>query len=70
MRIIEIISRHRNDFHFVAHCRHCDKRSRHGDGYADAFYQERVFPHRHCEHCGLNEYGEKWDSLAKATGAA
>jgi hypothetical protein len=50
---------HRNDFHFIAYCRHCGKRSRHGDGYADAMYQRCVFPARHCEHCGCDEYGNK-----------
>lgn len=59
MYIAEITFRNRNDFHFVAFCRHCLKKSRHGDGYADAYYQERVFPARHCEHCGLNEAGEE-----------
>lgn len=58
MHIAEILWRNRNDFHFVAMCRHCRKSSRWGDGYADAYYQQQVFPARHCEHCGLNEYGE------------
>jgi len=60
MHIAEVTFRHRNDFKFIAFCRHCQKKSRHGDGYADAFYQERVFPGRHCEHCGLNEAGDPW----------
>lgn len=58
MHIERLTFRSRNDFHFVAGCRHCEKESRHGDGYADAFYQRRVFPDRCCEHCGLNEHGE------------
>lgn len=57
MRIREITYRNRNNFHFIASCA-CGKTSRHGDGYADAFYQQRVFPDRCCEHCGLNERGE------------
>lgn len=59
MYICEVTSRHRNDFHFIAMCRSCGKKSRWGDGYADSMYQERVFPARHCPHCGENEYGEK-----------
>lgn len=61
MRIKELTFRYKDDFHFIAHCRHCDKQSRHGDGYADVFYQTKVFPDRHCEHCGLNEFGETYD---------
>jgi hypothetical protein len=59
MHIIELTWRNKNDFHFIALCRHCDKQSRHRDGYADKFYQTQVFPARHCEHCGMNEYGEQ-----------
>jgi hypothetical protein len=59
MHIIEVTHRHRNDFHFIAYCRHCNKKSKHGDGYADHYYQAVVFPHRHCEHCGMDEYGER-----------
>ena len=58
MHIIKVTWRNRNDFHFDAFCRHCQKVSKHGDGYADAFYQQCVFPARHCEHCKLNEAGE------------
>lgn len=58
MRIETITFRSRNDFKFIASCRHCGKDSRHGDGYADEFYCVRVLPGRHCEHCGLNEAGE------------
>lgn len=57
MHIVKVTFRNRNDFHFEAYCRHCGKTSRHGDGYADAYYQEKVFPARHCEHCGKNETG-------------
>jgi len=58
MHITRVVWRNRNDFHFVASCRHCGKQSWHGDGYADALYQQCVFPARHCEYCGLDEYGE------------
>lgn len=61
MRISEITRRNRNDFHFIAEC-NCGKTSRWGDGYADAFYQLRVFPDRCCPYCGLNEYGETEDA--------
>lgn len=63
MHIIKVTSRYRNDFQFTAYCRHCEKTSDHGDGYADAYYQQEVFPHRQCEHCGLDEYGEKAEYL-------
>ena len=63
MHIVEVTSRHRNDFHFVAYCRHCGKKSHHGDGYADAFYHQQVFPHRCCERCDLNEFGETHDQM-------
>jgi hypothetical protein len=59
MHIAKVTFRHRNDFHFIAACRHCEKTSKWGDGYADSFYQQKVFPARHCPHCGLNEAGEK-----------
>lgn len=57
MRIVEVTFRNRNDFKFIAACKHCGEKSRHGDGYADAYYQDVVFPHRHCEHCSLDEFG-------------
>lgn len=61
MYILKATSRNRNDFHFVAMCRSCGKKSRWGDGYADAYYQTKVFPARHCPHCGVNEYGVSVD---------
>lgn len=62
MRIRELTFRNRNDFHFIAEC-DCGKSSRWGDGYADAFYQQVVFPARCCPHCGLNEHGETADDI-------
>lgn len=61
MYIIKVTSRFRNNFHFEALCRYCGKTSHHGDGYADAIYQQGVFPDRQCEHCGMNEHGETED---------
>lgn len=58
MYIIEITEHIKNDFKFIAYCRFCEKKSHHGDGYADSIYQQEVFPHRHCEHCDLDEFGE------------
>lgn len=58
MHIIKITFRSRNDFHFISHCRHCGDQTSWGDGYADAYYQQVVFPHRRCPKCGLDEYGE------------
>lgn len=57
MHIIELTFRNRNDFHFIAVCRHCRRESRWTDGYADEYYQRMVFPHRHCPHCEIDEYG-------------
>lgn len=57
MHIIKVTWRHRNDFHFTAYCRHCQKTSNWGDGYANAYYQEEVFPHRRCPECGVDEFG-------------
>lgn len=64
MRIAKVIFRHRNDFHFTADC-DCGQQSQWGDGYADAYYQQVVFPHRHCPHCGLNEFGETREEAAE-----
>jgi hypothetical protein len=58
MRIVEILSRHRNDFSFICGCEHCGHQYRRGDGYADAYYCLRVVPGQHCPECGLNTYGE------------
>lgn len=61
MHIVKIVWRNKNDFRFIACCKHCEKKSHHGDGYADEYYQTVVFPHRHCEHCELDEYGNKYE---------
>lgn len=66
MYIVEVTSRYRNDFQFNAYCRHCRKKSWHGDGYANANYQNEVFPARCCEHCGLNEHGETAEEIEAA----
>lgn len=57
MRIKKLTYQNRNDFHFVAEC-NCGKESSWGDGYADLYYQQVVFPNRLCPHCGMSEYGE------------
>lgn len=58
MRIHEITSRYRNDFHFVEKCEHCGHEQKRGDGYADEFYCLKVVPEGHfCEKCGVNTYG-------------
>lgn len=68
MYIIEVTWRHRDDFHFIAFCRHCGKTSRWGDGYADAFYQGQVLPARHCPHCGMNEHAKRPAILSPSRG--
>ncbi len=67
MRIKEITSRYRNDFHWKGECEHCQHVERYGDGYADEFYCLRVVPARHCPKCGRNSYGETEARAALAT---
>lgn len=57
MRIVEITWQHRNDFHWIGQCEFCGHRERYGDGYADAFYQQRVVPDRKCVSCGQRSNG-------------
>ena len=59
MRLDEITFRHRNDFHWIGQCESCGHRERYGDGYADAFYCQRVIPGRYCPACGRNSLGER-----------
>ena len=66
MRIKEITWRHRNDFHYIAACEHCGYETKYADGYADNFYCTVVVPHRHCEKCALNSYGEAPKNSEKA----
>lgn len=63
MRLLEVTSRHRNDFHWIGQCESCGHKQRYGDGYADRFYCMGVVPGRHCPECGLNSYGEKVKEL-------
>lgn len=58
MHIKEVTWRHRNDFHFICACERCGHEFKRGDGYADAFFQQKVVPSQHCPKCGLNSYGE------------
>ena len=58
MYIKEVTYRNRNDFKFIAFCRHCLTQTRYGDGYADHYYQTKVLPARHCPNCGKNECGD------------
>lgn len=61
MRIIEVTNRHRNDFHWVGQCEHCDHVEKYGDGYADNFYCTQVVPGRYCPECGRNSHGDVED---------
>lgn len=58
MRLEKVISRHRNDFHWLGKCEHCGTEQRYGDGYADHFYCTVVVPHRECPECGLRSVDE------------
>lgn len=66
MFIKEVTWRHRNDFHFICGCEHCGHSYKRGDGYADAFFQQRVVPGQHCPECRTNSYGEKAPETAPA----
>jgi hypothetical protein len=59
MRIIKVLERIRNDFHWLGKCEHCGYETRYGDGYADEYYCLTIVPHRYCDKCGLNSHGEK-----------
>lgn len=58
MVIVELTKRYGNNFHFISECQHCGDRDHWGDGYADAYYQQVVFPHRHCRKCGKDHWGD------------
>lgn len=67
MHIQEITWRHRNDFHFICACRHCEHAFKRGDGYADEYFCRVVVPGQHCPKCGKNEDGELKVSMNAAT---
>lgn len=52
MRIREILSQNRRDFHAVYECEHCGH-SYEGSGYDDRNFHENVVPNRKCPECGL-----------------
>lgn len=51
MRIKEITSQNRRDFHAVYECEHCGHTFE-GIGYDDANFHQNVIPNMVCEKCG------------------
>lgn len=66
MRIERITWRHRNDFHWIGRCEHCDHEESYGDGYADEFYCLNVVPARFCPECDTNSVGERREEVVDA----
>jgi C4-type Zn-finger protein len=58
MKILEVLSTHRNDFTARMECEHCGSKQKLSTGYNDANYHERVIPGLRCETCGKNRAGE------------
>ena len=51
MRIKEIISQNRRDFHAVYECEHCGATKK-ASGYDDANFHQNVIPSMACQSCG------------------
>lgn len=68
MELISTSKHHRNDYHWRGRCRHCGHEQEYGDGYADAYYTQKVVPGRHCSECGLNCHGEQRPDAEQANG--
>lgn len=51
MRIKEITSQYRRDFHAIYECEHCGE-TRKGSGYDDANFHQNVIPSMECTSCG------------------
>ncbi len=52
MKLIEITSEHRNDFHGILECEFCQKTQTVKNGYHDSNYHQRVIPRIQCLACG------------------
>lgn len=51
MRIKEIVSQHRRDFHAIYECEHCGHEKK-SYGYDDANFHQNVIPAMKCDACG------------------
>lgn len=51
MKIKEITSQNRRDFHAIYECEHCDH-EKEGSGYDDDNFHENVIPNMECPKCG------------------
>ena len=51
MRIKEIVSQNRRDFHAIYECEHCNNTIKRG-GYDDANFHNNVIPDMECKECG------------------
>jgi len=51
MRIKEITSQYRRDFHAIYECEHCGTTIK-SYGYDDAYFHQNVIPAMKCSHCG------------------
>lgn len=58
MKIMQILSQHRNDFTADMECEHCGNVQRNPYGYHDAYYHEKVIPAMTCKKCRMNRAGE------------
>lgn len=54
MKILEILSQHRNDFTATMECEACGHQRKLTSGYDDANYHDNVIPNMKCEKCGLS----------------
>ncbi len=51
MKIKEILSQHRRDFHAIYECEHCGHTYK-GSGYDDTNFHENAIPKMKCPECG------------------
>ena len=51
MKIQEITSQNRRDFHAIYECEFCGK-TYEGSGYDDSYFHQQVIPEKKCKSCG------------------
>ena len=62
MKIKEITSQNRRDFHAIYECEHCGDEHK-GSGYDDANFHQNVIPGMKCKGCGKTA-GDDYRALA------
>ena len=62
MKIKEITSQSRRDFHAIYECEHCGVTEK-GSGYDDSYFHKEVIPQMKCEACGKTA-AENYQPLA------